>query len=60
MTTTTANTVTKSFTRDNATVAQPAVATAPIVTGTLGYRGVVEYTRATPKVVSETYAVIKK
>ena len=61
MTTSGNNNVTKSFTTEKTTVAQPtSVPTTPIVTGTLGHTGVVEYTRATPKVTNETYAVTKK
>ena len=61
MTTTGNNSVTKSFTSEKTTVAQPTAApTTPIVTGTVGRTGVVEYTTAKPKVINETYDVTKK
>jgi hypothetical protein len=60
--TTTANDVNKYFTTEKATVAQPTglQPTTPVVTGTVGGAGVVEYSRATPAVVKETYVVTKK
>lgn len=62
MTTTAADDVTKYFFSEKATVAQPTTLqpTTPIVTGTLGGAGVVEYSKATPSVVTETYVVTKK
>jgi hypothetical protein len=61
MTTTGNDNVTKCFTAEKTTVAQPTpVPTTPIVTGTVGRMGVVEYTSAAPKVVKETYVVTKK
>jgi hypothetical protein len=63
MTTTSGNdSVTKCFTTEKTTVSQPntSAPTTPIVTGTVGRSGVVEYTKATPKVVNETYDVTKK
>jgi hypothetical protein len=61
MTTTSNDSVTKSFTAEKTTVAQPTAApTTPIVAGTVGRAGVVEYSRATPNVVNETYVVTKK
>lgn len=61
MTTSGADGVTKYFTAEKTTIAQPtAVPTTPIVTGTVGRSGVVEYSKAAPKVVNETYVVTKK
>lgn len=62
MTTTGNDGVTKYFTAEKGTVAQPAEAapTTPIVTGTVGRAGVVEYSKAAPRVINETYVVAKK
>ncbi len=52
----------KYFATDNATVAHPTLVQPirPIVAGTVGRSGVIEYSKAKPAVVNETYVVTKK